>query len=188
MGNLPVLETPRLVLRELERDDLQAFNEFANATFRSDVPPETHRPWLEWTVLGYEMAASLEQPHHGERAVVLRESGVLIGTVGVVPYRDVFDGVDALRPRPDGLATSEVGLFWAIHPDVQCQGLATEAARALMEHLFIEQRLARVIATTGYDNIASQRVMEKLGMTLQRLDPPRPPDQFVVGVRMNDLV
>ncbi len=45
----------------------------------------------------------------------------------------------------------------------------------------------RIIATTGYDNLASQRVMQKLGMQVQHLDQPQLPDQFVVGVLENDL-
>jgi RimJ/RimL family protein N-acetyltransferase len=50
-----------------------------------------------------------------------------------------------------------------------------------MEYLFTHENLGRIIATTGHKNIPSQKVMEKLGMTVQRLEEPQPPDQFVVG-------
>jgi RimJ/RimL family protein N-acetyltransferase len=43
------------------------------------------------------------------------------------------------------------------------QGLATEAARALVEYAFTVVELPRVVAVTYPDNRASQRVLEKLG-------------------------
>jgi RimJ/RimL family protein N-acetyltransferase len=51
----------------------------------------------------------------------------------------------------------------------------------MMEYLFIHEKIGRIIATTGYYNLPSQKVMEKLGMKVQRLDEPQPPDQFIVG-------
>lgn len=44
------------------------------------------------------------------------------------------------------------------------------------------------MATSGYDNLPSQKVMEKLGMTVQHLEEPQPPDRFVVGVLENHTV
>ncbi len=184
---IPTLETERLIVRELSMDDLVDVNAVLDRVHGSDTSPEGRRPWLQWTVLGYDMFAGLEQPHYGERAVAMRQTGDIIGVVGVVPYLDTFDRVPAMAPRAPGRATAEVGLYWAIDPQHRGRGFATEAARALMEYLFTHEQLGRVLATTGYDNTPSQRVMEKLGMTIHRVDPPQPPDQFVVGVRENDL-
>lgn len=47
-------------------------------------------------------------------------------------------------------------------------GYATEGARALIDAGFRMSHIERVIATTYEENLASQRVMEKLGMTLVR--------------------
>lgn len=77
---IPVLETERLIVRELTMDDLVAVNNVLNRIFDSETPPAEHRPWLQWTVLGYEMFAMLEQPHYGERAIVLRETGTFYGS------------------------------------------------------------------------------------------------------------
>ena len=79
--------------------------------------------------------------------------------------------------------TPEVGLFWAIDPAQQRQGYATEAARALIDYAFDRLRLWRILATTEYDNHASQAVMLKAGMTLTRNPRPDPPWMQVVGVR-----
>jgi RimJ/RimL family protein N-acetyltransferase len=182
---IPTLETPRLFIRELTLDDLEPINDVLDRAFGSQTPLPERRRWLEWTVLGYEMFAMLEQPHYGERAVALKTSGEIIGAVGIVPYLDRFNQVPAFGRAPNTLATAEVGLFWAIDPPYHNQGYASEAAEAVIEYLFTHEKLGRVIATTGYDNLASQRVMVKLGMTVHRMERPQPPDQFVVGVLDN---
>lgn len=185
---IPILKTDRLIIREFTMDDLHAINNVVNQAHHSEISLDVHQPWLQWTVLGYAMFANLEQPHYGERAVVLKDTGEIIGAVGIVPYLDTFNNVAAFKRSSDALATAEVGLYWLIAPAHQCKGFATEAARALMEYLFTKERLGRIIATTGYKNLPSQKVMQKLGMTIQHLDEPQPPDQFVVGVRENDLL
>jgi [ribosomal protein S5]-alanine N-acetyltransferase len=184
---IPVLETERLIIRELTMDDLEAINHVLNNAFGSEMPLSERQRWLQWTVLGYDMFAALEQPHYGERAVVLRETEEIIGAVGIVPYLDTFNRIAAFNRTPNASATAEVGLFWVISPAYQRQGFASEAARALMEYLFTREKLGRIIATTGYDNLPSQKVMERLGMTIQHLAEPQPPDQFVVGVLENNI-
>jgi RimJ/RimL family protein N-acetyltransferase len=182
---IPVLETERLIIRELTMDDLEAINNVLNNSFGWEMPVGERQRWLQWTVLGYEMFAMLEQPHYGERAVVSKETGEIIGAVGIVPYLDTFNRVAAFNRAPDAPATAEVGLFWAIAPARQGQGFAPEAARALVDYLFTQEKLGRIIATTGYENLPSQKVMQKVGMTIQHLKEPQLPDQFVVGVIEN---
>lgn len=179
---IPPLDTDRLLIRELVLNDFEAIHTVLDAAFGAATPREERQRWLQWTVLGYEMFAMLAQPHYGERAVTLKETGELIGAVGIVPYLDTFNQVAAFNRAPDAPATAEVGLFWAIDPAHQRQGYAAEAARALLDHLFSQEKLGRLIATTDPDNLASQRVMQKLGMTLYHLDPPHLPDPIVLGV------
>jgi RimJ/RimL family protein N-acetyltransferase len=185
---IPLLETERLIIRELTLDDLEAINRVLNLAFGADVPAEERQSWLQWTVLGYDMFAELGQPHYGERAVVAKAAGEIVGAVGIVPYLDTFNHVAAFNRAPDDLATAEIGLFWAIAPHHQRRGYAVEAARALIGYLFAYEKVGRLIATTGYGNLPSQAVMRKLGMTVHRLDEPQPPDQFVVGVLENNLL
>lgn len=183
---IPTLETERLVIRELTMQDLDDIHQVLNRSFGGESPIQERQRWLHWTVLGYEMFAYLEQPHYGERAIVLKETGQIIGAVGIVPYLDQFNQVAAFKRPPNAPASAEVGLFWTIDPAHQNQGFASEAARAVVVYLFTHEKLGRIIATTGYDNLASQRVMQKLGMQVQRLEQPKLPDQFVVGVLVND--
>ncbi|HSF83932.1 MAG TPA: GNAT family N-acetyltransferase [Anaerolineales bacterium] len=179
---IPTLETERLIIRELTMDDFESIHNVLNKSFGWEMPIAERQRWLQWTVLGYEMFSMLELPHYGERAIVLKENGEIIGAVGIVPYLETFNKVTAFERSPNSPATAEVGLFWAIDPAYQRNGYATEAAHTVMKYLFGHEKLGRIIATTGYENLPSQKVMEKLGMMVQRLDEPQPPDQFVVGV------
>src|SRR5262249_46805939 len=94
---LPPLGTARLVIRPFCRDDLHAVHhlldvELAEADFGTEgVKSRAERErWLTWTELAYEELAKLHQPPYGERAVVLKQSGAVIGAVGLVPCLDAF--------------------------------------------------------------------------------------------------
>jgi RimJ/RimL family protein N-acetyltransferase len=61
----------------------------------------------------------------------------------------------------------EVELAWAVHPDHWGQGYATELAAPARDLVF-SRGVKSVVAFTLTDNMASRRVMEKLGMTYER--------------------
>lgn len=63
---------------------------------------------------------------------------------------------------PQVLPAVEVG--WRLHPDHWGKGLATEGGRASLRHGFVELHLDRIIGIYHPSNVASRRVMEKLGM------------------------
>jgi RimJ/RimL family protein N-acetyltransferase len=118
----------------------------------------------------------------------LKIGGALIGSVGLVPLLDTYGQLPGLGDRQaGGFATPEVGLFWAIDPAYQRQGYALEAARALVEFAFRQLNLGRLLATTEYENAASQAVMRKLGMRLLRNPYPQPEHLQVVGLLENSL-
>src|SRR5262249_52391181 len=49
------------------------------------------------------------------------------------------------------------------------KGYATEAARACLRHAFEWLQLRRLVAVIEPDHVASQRVVEKLSMTYERM-------------------
>jgi RimJ/RimL family protein N-acetyltransferase len=148
---------------------------------------DERRQWLQWTILSYEELAKLYQPPYGERAVVLKRTEQLIGACGFVPCLNAFGQLPAFRSAVDGVAarlySTEFGLFWALSPAHQRQGYATEAATALIDYAFAELQLERIVATTTNENAASIRVMQKLGMRIERNPYPDPPWLQVVGLR-----
>jgi len=64
---------------------------------------------------------------------------------------------------PQVLPAVEVG--WRLHPDCWGRGLATEGGRASLRHGFDVLQLDRVISIFEAENVASGRVMTKLGMS-----------------------
>jgi len=61
-------------------------------------------------------------------------------------------------------------LFYLLKASYRGKGLATEAAEALLGYAFGELGLARVDSAAELENIASKRVMEKIGMRYVGLD------------------
>jgi RimJ/RimL family protein N-acetyltransferase len=144
--------------------------------------PERER-WLRWSVASYEELANLSQPPYGDRAVELKATGRIIGAVGLVPSLGPFGQLPGF-PANSGSRHwfPEVGLYWAIDPDCQGQGYATEAAQALVERAFNQFRLGRIVATTEHTNARSMAVMRKLGMEILRNPYDEPAWFQVVGV------
>src|SRR6185312_4176283 len=141
--------------------------------------------WLRWTALSYEQLDDLRQPPYGERAIVLNDSGVLVGLVGLVPSLGPF-GLLPSWPEPGDRFLPEVGLYWAVAPEHRRRGFAAEAAAILIDHAFAELDLARVVATTERENAASIGVMRRLGMRVEENPEPEPAWFQVVGILSHD--
>ncbi|HEX9922853.1 MAG TPA: GNAT family N-acetyltransferase [Anaerolineae bacterium] len=192
MSQQPI-ETQRLVIRPFILDDLPLIHRILDQTFgngtRINDPAalRERRSWLQWSSLNQVWLPEQHQPPYGDRAVVLKTTGVVIGSAGFVPLLDVYEQIPELYPptAASGYKTPEVGLFWVIDPSRQRQGYATEAAQALINFAFKQMRLKRILATTAYENVASQGVMRKLGMTIARNPRPEPLWLQVVGVLEN---
>ena len=186
--------TSRLLIRPFTPDDLSAIYRILDVEIdgapAAEAGPawEARVQWLDWTVRNYDALAALYQPPYGDRAVTLKDSGQLIGAVGLVPMLGPYGQLPGEAAPDDPAArlfTAEVGLFWAISPARQRQGYATEAGRALIDFAFNNLNLRRIAATTNYDNLASQAVMRRLGMRLLRNPLPEPHWFQVVGLLDN---
>jgi RimJ/RimL family protein N-acetyltransferase len=173
---IPPLRTPRLTVRELAAGDRGAVEEVVGGD---------RERWLRWTALSYEQLAELRQPPYGERAIVLNDSARLVGLVGLVPSLGPF-GLLPSWPERGRRFLPEVGLYWAVAPALRRRGIAAEAAAALVDHAFAELELARVVATTERDNVASIGVMRRLGMRVEENPEPEPAWFQVVGILRHD--
>ena len=72
-----------------------------------------------------------------------------------------------------------VEIGWRLSFDHWGRGLATEGARAVLDHGFVTLKLSGVVAFTVPANVRSRRVMEKLGMAhdpADDFDHPRLPE------------
>jgi len=61
-------------------------------------------------------------------------------------------------------------LFYLLKASYRGKGLATEAAEAVLGYAFGDLGLARVDSAAAVENVASKRVMEKIGMRYVGLD------------------
>ena len=110
---LPLLETERLLIREFAAQDLEAVHHLLDvALAETDTGTEgaltlaARRRWLEWTVLNYEHLAYLRQPPYGDRAIVLRRTGELIGACGLVPCLAPFAQIPVMCASLDSAAAA----------------------------------------------------------------------------------
>ena len=149
-----VLETPRLVLRELVVEDapfmLALLNEpsyIRNIADRGVRDLEGAGRYIE-----ERWQASYAQHGFGLWVVVHRTTGASMGLCGLV--------------RRDGL--DDVDLGYAFLPAFWGQGYAAEAACGVLAHAREVVGLSRIVAIVVPDNTASIRVLERLGMSAER--------------------
>jgi ribosomal-protein-alanine N-acetyltransferase len=191
MRAMPVLETERVQIRPFFLDDVNAAHRnAASIGWVDEAQSEAEqlavmREYIRWCSLNHRQLAMLYQPPYGDRAVVLKATNELIGSCGLVPVIDPVGVFPYFGGQPGGYAQAEVGLLWTIGAAYQGQGFATEVARTLIDYALQELNLHHIIATTEYDNTASQKVMEKAGMHLERNPFAEPAWLQVLGIAEN---
>ena len=82
-----------------------------------------------------------------------------------------FTGVVCLREVPfEAHFTPAREIGWRFAPEHWGNGYATEGARGALEHAFAALGWDEIVAMTAVENVASQRVMQRLGMTRDPAD------------------
>jgi ribosomal-protein-alanine N-acetyltransferase len=148
----PHLETKRLYLRPFQPGDLDVLAALCanpdvmryvghGVRTRKETETGLHRMMAHWQAHGFGMWKLVE-----------KETGAFVGRAGLIHL--------------DSTPEIEVGYvldcpFWG-------RGLATEAARASLQFGFDPLGLERIVAIARPENHASQRVMQKLGMTYEK--------------------
>ena len=145
------LQTDRLILRPFEAGDLTPFSHinadpkvmrFFPAPRTSEETAQMLARWTDkQTRYGYAFAA-----------VETRHDEQLIGMAGLSRLED---GVPIVP-------CSEIG--WRLTPSAWHKGYATEAARAWLAYGFDTLGLSEIFSYTPRLNLASQRVMHRIGM------------------------
>ena len=150
-----IIETKRLILRHqvpADLDDLWAL--YCEPEITKYIPdaPRTRdeaKEELEWHMNGHPRF-----PELGLWATIHKETGKFIGRCGLLPW--TIDG------------QNEVEVAYTIARDFWGQGLATEAARAILQYGFEKLNLSRLICLIDQENEASKRVAEKIGMKFEK--------------------
>jgi RimJ/RimL family protein N-acetyltransferase len=146
-----VLETARLVLREFVPEDADTL-----ALVISDKETMRYYPapcdqagvdqWIDRNRQRYVRDGV------GLWAMVLKASGEMIGDCGII------------RQEIEGEFLYEIG--YHLRRDLWGQGLATEAATACRDWGFAHLGVNRLISLIRPENVPSQRVAERNGMTI----------------------
>lgn len=167
------LATARLLLRPYEVEDLAFILDLFG---REDVAR-----YLPWEPMDEEAARALL----GRRLYQTRiaAEGELLALAAMDPETGRAIGEFVLRLTSAESAQGEIG--WAIHPDVQGRGLATEGAREMLRLGFVELGLHRIVAECDARHAASFRVMQRLGMRQEALFHE---DQFLKGEWIGSII
>lgn len=145
-----ILETPRLVLREMSLDDLDFMASMLGHPevmrfYPKCYPRDEAEAWIRRQLDRYALHG------HGGWLALDRATGEPRGQVGLVPQ------------TIDGLLETEIG--YLIHRPFWRQGLATEAAMACRDYAFNVLNQQRVISLIRPENVPSQGVARKVGLT-----------------------
>ena len=148
-----VLETERLRLREMEPADLDFVAEMlahpeVSHYYARHFDRDASLAWLDRQIARYE------KDGHGLWLVVEGASGTPVGQVGLA-LQDV-----------EGERRPEIG--WLLHRPFWGRGYATEAAIATRKAAFERWGYPEVISLIRPENVPSQRVARRVGMTAGR--------------------
>ena len=148
------LETDRLRLRWFTLEDLEAFN--ALGSHPEVIRYVGNQPFASLEVARDVLVAAPLKDYatygYGRFACVLKQTGEVVGFCGP-------------KFLPD---TQDVDLGYRFLPNFWGKGLATESARAVIGYARDQLGLPRLVGWVHPDNVASARVLTKLGFAFER--------------------
>ena len=159
-----VLETPRLILREMRHED-------AEALFEMDSNPNVHNYlWQKPCIEIQEVYDYIEmvQKQYQERGIgrfstILKETGELIGWTGIKFVNDHIENGN----------TNFYDYGYRLNEKFWNKGYATEATKFWLDYGFKEMKIDKMNAYTHAENGASNRVLSKCGMKLMEDYPDK---------------
>lgn len=165
----PVIQIRRLVLRPLSLSDAEALQRISNE------PLVRRYLWDDEPVSRTKIEDVIDRSAR-------MFSSERLGLFGVrLRGREEIVGLCGFMRDADG--PGEVELAFELAPELWGRGIATEAVRACLRYAFLEAGLDRVVAGVDAPNVASSRVIEKLGMKPLGASPSRPEVAFELDRR-----
>lgn len=145
-----IFQTERLLVRHINDGDVDAmqavYGDAKAMRWVDDGQPLDREGCIRWIEVTKQNYAARG---YGMSALVLRQSGAVVGFCGIV--------------HPGGQPDAEIK--YALLRAHWGKGLATEAVRGMLAYAVERLDLRRVIATTAPENEASQGVLLKVGMS-----------------------
>jgi len=145
--HVKTLETERLILRELNLDDLESFYQYAK---KPNIGPNAG--WHPHQSIDESLKILKMMIHEDEVwCITLKSNKQMIGTIGL--HVRNFDNAMANR-KEIGYVLDDT--YWG-------QGLMVEAVNAVLLFAFYDVELDEVVCGHMVSNIQSRRVIEKTG-------------------------
>lgn len=152
-GDLPTLETERLILRKVTLEDVEDMHAYgSNEAVSKYVSWDTHETISDTKDFVELVLNKYENKQVSPWGIEYKENGKFIGTIDFVYW----------QPKHK---TAEIG--YVISEDYWGKGLTTEAAREIIRFGFEKMDLVRIQARCFVENIGSARVMEKSKMAFE---------------------
>ena len=147
------IETDRLILRPFLESDVEDLYEYLKE------PMVNCFACMKLSSLEEAKKAAAERAKDAEYtfAIVLKESGKVIGEIDAHPSTSQPDGTEHM-------AFDTFSPCWMLNTSYQGKGYAYEAAHAFFDYLFTKKGARRIYAYTEDYNLSSQHLCEKLGM------------------------
>ena len=154
-----ILETPRLILREMRHED-------ANALFEMDCNPNVHKYlWQKPVVNIDEVHAYIDMVRQqymdngiGRFVAITKDTNELIGWTGIKFVNDHVENGN----------TNFYDYGYRLNEKFWNKGFATESAKACIDYGFENLNLKTIIGRAISENIASIKVLEKIGLKFER--------------------
>lgn len=152
MWTPPTLNTSRLILRDITTNDASSIFEYAKKPIVSKYTLwephlclEDTKEYIEKYVFEY-YKKQVPEPF----AICLKDSpDILIGTVGAFWVSE---------------KNQEMEIAYALNPDCWGKGYVVEACKELIKYIFENYQVNRIQCRCKKENIASERIMQKLAM------------------------
>lgn len=154
----PILETERLILRPTALEDFEPWCEMMADADTARFIGGVQTPSMAWRGV-MSMAGAWQLTGVAMFSVIEKASSQWVGRLG--PW------------QPHGWPGPEVG--WGLHRRAWGKGYATEGATAAMDYAFDVLGWDEVVHCIDPANAASQRVAQRLGSRLLRMDRCPPP-------------
>jgi [ribosomal protein S5]-alanine N-acetyltransferase len=152
-GDLPELETDRLLLRKITLDDVQDMYAYCSDEKVAEyVTWDTHQSISDTTAFVKYALNQYSSKKVAPWGIEYKENQKLIGTIDFVSWQTNHK-------------TAEIG--YVLARDYWGRGLVTEAAKEIIKFGFNHMNLVRIQARCFEENIGSERVMEKTGMQFE---------------------
>ena len=148
---MKILETDRLILRTFTLNDVDAMTAIDQDPAVCEFLPALGT--RETTEAGIKRIIHHHQEHgFSLYAVETKNTHIFLGFVGLA------------IPSFEAHFTLAVELGWRLSSQYWGKGYATEAAKAVLHYAFTQLNLREVVSFTVVNNLASRRVMKKIGL------------------------